>query len=90
MRTIARAVLNSSSTGVWNRSSRGSTSSTWASSLPRCALVSKPERRITSATLPRMKGMSLTLSLYTEEVNRPMKRHSRITRPLAAQLRIDT
>ncbi|MCY1431484.1 hypothetical protein D9M71_474540 [compost metagenome] len=87
---IDMVVLNSSSTGVWNRSSRGSTSSTCASSLPRCALASKPERCSTSATLPRTKGMSNTLSAYTDEVYRPMKRHSRTTLPLPSISRIDT
>ncbi len=84
------AVAYSSSTGVWNRSSRGSTSSTWASSLPRWALLSKPEFFRTAATLPRMKGMSFTLSAYTAEVYRPRKRNSRTTLPLASSSRIDT
>ncbi|MNG32189.1 hypothetical protein D3C84_1181400 [compost metagenome] len=86
---MATAVAVSSSTGVWNRSSRGSTSSTSSRLLRRWTEAVKPERLITSATLTRTQGMLRTLSRYTGEVYRPMKRHSRSMRPAASNWRTD-
>ncbi|MOA14726.1 hypothetical protein D3C78_1348470 [compost metagenome] len=87
---MASAVAASSAAAVWNRSSRGNTSSTWTSALPRCEAGAKPLWRSTAATLPRTQGMLRTLSRYTGEVYRPMKRHSRSTWPDASSSRRET
>lgn len=78
------AIWSSSSAAVWKISSRGKVSRICSRSRPSWLSLEKPEAFSTSCTLRRTTGMRETDSVYAAAENRPRKRRSPITSPLAS------
>ena len=75
------AISSSSSSVIWNSSSRGYVSRISISALWSWLPGSSPERSSTLCTFRRSSGISHGLALYTVWVKRPRKRRSDFTSP---------
>ncbi len=75
------ALRSSSSSSIWNSSSRGYVSRMLSSALPAWLPGATPERATTFATLLRSSGIDAGGELYAVDVYRPTKRCSPMTLP---------